>query len=428
MKSLLFVTAFAVIGGVSALAQRPAPDEKTIQKAKKIHAKIFTIDTHCDTPMQLMSKGFDLGKDNSPKEPSGFGSKVDFPRMQKGGMDAMFFAVYLGQGPRTPEGHEKARKTAMTIFDSVYAAVGRLPQMAKIVTTSEEAYALEKEGKRAIFLGMENGYMVGHDLALLKTYYDRGVRYLTLCHSSNNDICDSSTDPKGAEFGGLSSFGEKVVADMNRLGMMVDLSHTSDSTVLDVLRLSKAPVIASHSGAKALCDHPRNLTDDLARGIAKTGGVVQLVLLSGYIKKAAPNPELDAARAELTKKYGGATTGGAGTLTDEQRTQFRAEMRAINQKFPTKLATLNDALDHLDHLVKVAGIDHVGIGGDLDGGGGLDGAFDVSEMENITIGLVQRGYSEKDIRKIWAGNLFRVMADVQKVAARLQRDGSGVGE
>ncbi|MBC7891326.1 MAG: membrane dipeptidase [Sphingobacteriaceae bacterium] len=423
MKSLPFLTALAVAYGVSALAQRPAPDEKTIQKAKKIHAKIFTVDTHCDTPMQLMGKGFDLAKDNTPKERAGFGSKVDFPRMQKGGMDAMFFAVYLGQGPRTPEGHEKARKTATTIFDSVYAAVGRLPQMAKLVTTPEEAYALEKEGKRAIFLGMENGYMVGHDLALLKTYYDRGVRYLTLCHSSNNDICDSSTDPKGAEFGGLSPFGEKVVADMNRLGMMVDLSHTSDSSVLDVLRLSKAPVIASHSGAKALCDHPRNLSDDLARGIAKTGGVVQLVLLSDYIKKAAPNPERDAARVELMKKYGGATA-----LTDEQRTQFRAEMRAMNQKFPTKLATLDDALDHLDHLVKVMGIDHVGIGGDLDGGGGLDGAFDVSEMENITVGLVQRGYSEKDIRKIWSGNLFRVMAEVQKVAAKVQREGSGVGE
>jgi membrane dipeptidase len=412
MKKLV-LSACVVALSLGAAAQGTA-DEKLVQKAKKIHAKALTVDTHADTPMLLMRPGFDLTKDNSSADRStNFGSKIDFPRMKRGGLDAQFFAVYLGQGPRTPEGHAKAKQTALTIFDSVRTVVERHPDWARLVTTPEEAYAVEKTGKRAIFIGVENGYPVGQELAMVQRFYDLGARYLTLCHSSNNDICDSSTDPKGAEFGGLSPFGEKVVAELNRLGMMIDVSHASDSTVLDALRLSKAPIIASHSGARAVCDHPRNLTDDLIRRIAQGGGVVQLVLLSSYIKKEAPNPARDAARAEFMKKYGGGAT-----LTDEQRAHMRTEMRAISQQYPTPLATLADAIDHLDHIVKVAGIDHVGIGGDLDGGGGLTNCFDASEMENITIELVRRGYSEKDIRKIWSGNVFRVMNDVRKVAGR----------
>lgn len=410
----------AFVAALSLTASAQGTDDKLVQKARKIHAKILTVDTHADTPMLLMRPGFDLTKDNTPAERTNFGSKIDFPRMKKGGLDAQFFAVYLGQGPRTPEGHAKAKQTALTIFDSVRTVVGRYPDWAKLVYTPEEAYAVEKTGKRAIFIGMENGYPIGQDLALVQRFYDLGARYLTLCHSSNNEICDSSTDPKGAEFGGLSLFGEKVVQEMNRLGMMVDVSHVSDSTVLDVLRLTKAPIIASHSGAKAICDHPRNLTDDLLRRIAQNGGVVQLVLLSSYIKKDAPNPERDAARAELMKKYGGGAE-----LTDEQRAQLRTELRTLSQKYPSPLATLSDAIDHLDHIVKVAGIDHVGIGGDLDGGGGLTNCFDASEMENITIELVRRGYSEKDIKKIWAGNLFRVMNEVRKVAGRNEEVGMG---
>ncbi|PQA60571.1 dipeptidase [Siphonobacter curvatus] len=392
-------------------------EAKLIEKAKKIHAKVFTLDTHADTPMRMVGKGFDISKDNTPTPGAvtGFDSKIDFPRMKKGGVDGIFFAVYQGQGPRTPEANAKVQKMAMTILDSMYAQINRHPEMGKIVTTQEEAMAQEKAGKRSIFIGMENGYQIGNDLSLLQKFYDRGVRYMTLSHSANNDICDSSTDPKGPEFNGLSPFGEKVVAEMNRLGMIIDISHVSDSTVWDLIKLSKAPIVATHSDAWAVLNHPRNLNDDLLRAIAKKGGVVQLNLLSSYIKEAPKNPEREAATAEIRKKY---TTGGA--MSDEQMKAMRTEMRELNKKYPVPLATVKDAINHLDHFVKIMGVDHVGIGGDYDGGGYLADCFDISEYENLTIEMVRRGYSEKDLKKIWGDNFFRVMKDVKRVGEKIR--------
>ncbi|MDQ1086001.1 dipeptidase [Siphonobacter sp. SORGH_AS_1065] len=389
-------------------------DAKLIEKAKKIHAKVFTLDTHADTPMRMVGKDFDISKDNS-KDGKLPDSKIDFPRMKKGSVDGIFFAVYQGQGPRTPEANAKVQKMAMTILDSMYAQINRHPEMGKIITTQEEALALEKAGKSSIFIGVENGYQIGNDLSYIQKFYDRGARYMTLCHSSNNDICDSSTDPKGPEFNGLSPFGEKVVAEMNRLGMMIDISHLSDSTVWDLIKLSKAPIVATHSDAYAVLDHPRNLNDDLLRAIAKKGGVVQLNLLSSYIKASPKNPEREAAVADIRKKY---TSGGA--MSDEQMKAMRTEMRELNKKFPVPLATVKDAIDHLDHFVKIMGVDHVGIGGDYDGGGYLADCFDIAEYPNLTIEMVRRGYTEKDLKKIWGENFFRVMKDVQKVGAKIR--------
>ena len=245
-----------------------AEDDGLENTAARIHERALTIDTHVDTPMRLVGKGFDIGVRH---DTGAQGGRVDLPRMKEGGLDAIFFAVYLGQGERTAEGNERAKQEALQIFDAIHKAVAQYPDLAVLATTSDEASRIEAQGKRAIYIGIENGYVLGKDLSLLKTYYDLGARYVTLCHTRNNDICDSSTDKKGPEHHGLSEFGKQVVQEMNRLGMLVDISHVSDETFYDVLENSQAPVIASHSCARALCDNPRNLTDDMLRALAKQG-------------------------------------------------------------------------------------------------------------------------------------------------------------
>ncbi|MFD2571203.1 dipeptidase [Spirosoma soli] len=418
MKNALYSTLLTCLamGFLPALGQ---DDKALLKKAHKIHDKAFTVDTHADTPMLLSRGGFDVTKDNDARATN---SKVDYPRMKRGGLDAIFWAVYLGQGPRTPEGHETAKQKALGIFEAVNKTLATTASQAELATTPEDAYRIGKTGKRVIFIGVENGYPMGHDISMLKKFYDLGARYMTLCHSSNNDICDSSTDPKGAEYQGLSPLGEQVVAEMNRLGMMIDVSHVSDSTFYDVIRLSKVPIIASHSGAKAICDHPRNITDDMLRALAKNGGVIQLNLLSDYVKAIPPSPEREAAMKAVFEKWGvtdrRALMGILSKLPEQDQQKARAEFMDVNKKFPVQLATVKDAVDHIDHIVKVIGIDHVGMGADFDGGGALADCFDVSQYENFTIELVRRGYSKKDIEKIWSGNFFRVMKAAEKGKAQ----------
>jgi membrane dipeptidase len=317
----------------------------------------------------------------------------------------VFFAVFTSQGPRTAEGNAKAKAKTEMIFDSIDAAVKRNSAMCGIATNPKEAYKLVKDGKSVVFIGVENGYPIGNDLTNVKHFYDRGARYITLCHTKNNDICTSSTDT--ANTTGLRDFGKEVVREMNRLGMMIDVSHISDQSFYDVMQLSKVPVIASHSCARALCDNPRNLTDEMLKALAKNNGVIQMCILSDYVKKPLPNPERDSARMAVRKKYNNFQD-----LKDELWEAASADWHAIDDKFPQKLATVSDVVDHIDHIVKVAGINHVGIGTDFDGGGGVEGCEDVSEMGNITLELVKRGYSKKDIEKIWGGNLMRVMTEV----------------
>ncbi|MFN3380078.1 MAG: dipeptidase [Runella zeae] len=411
MKTLIRSTLISCFALSTSVAMSQEADKALLKKAKKIHEKAFTVDTHADTPMLLSRGGFDITKDNDARTTN---SKVDYPRMKRGGLDAIFFAVYLGQGPRTPEALESAKKRALDIFEAVNTTLKKTSSEAELATTPEEAYRIGKTGKRVIFIGVENGYAMGHDLKMLQKFYDLGARYMTLCHSSNNDICDSSTDPKGAEYQGLSPLGEQVVKEMNRLGMIIDVSHVSDSTFYDAIRLSKVPIVATHSGARAICNHPRNLTDDMLKALAKNGGVIQLNLLSDYIKTIPPSPEREAAMKSLYEKYNIKDRRGMATLSEEQQKQARAEFMELNKKYPVQLATVKDAIDHIDHIVKLIGIDHVGMGADFDGGGALADCFDVSQYENMTIELVRRGYSKKDIEKIWSGNFFRVMKAVEK--------------
>jgi membrane dipeptidase len=389
---------------------QPVKNETLVQTAARIHDAVFTIDTHCDTPMNLSRSDYNLAEKHDAKAT---GTKVDLPRMKEGGLDAQFFAVFLSQQARTEAGHANANKKALDIISAIYKSVEASPELAQLARTPEDGYRIEKTGKRAIYIGIENGYAIAHDLSMIGKFWQLGARYITLCHTLNNDICDSSTDKKGPEYNGLSPFGADVVREMNRVGMMIDVSHISDSSLYDVLRVTKAPVIASHSCARALCDNPRNLTDEDLRAIAKNGGVVQMCILSDYVKTPDPNPARDSARAVVRAKYNNFEG-----LTSEQERISWDEWREVSKKFPQNLATVSDVVDHIDHIVKIAGIDHVGIGTDFDGGGAVSGCYDVSQMGNITLELVKRGYNEEQIRKIWGGNFMRVFNAVLKGAEK----------
>ncbi len=389
-----------------------AKEDPAVQ-ARIIHDRVLTVDTHCDTASRLPGGNWDIGvRHDSGDRASG---KVDLPRMVEGGLDAEFFAVFVGQGERTEQGYVRAKEWALRTLDAIHAMCEKYPELVGLALTPDDAYRLEKRGLRAAFIGLENGYPVGKDLENVAEFYEKGVRYITLCHSRDNDICDSSTDRQDPEDRGLSDFGREVVAACNRLGMMVDVSHISDKSFYDVLDVTKAPVIASHSSCRALCDSPRNLSDEMIRALAENGGVVQICFLSSYLRKPEPNPERDQALKELREKYGSIRE-----IQDEAvRKKAREEFEALSAKYPQERATVGDVVDHIEHVIKVAGVDHVGIGTDFDGGGGVEGCNDVSEMFRVTEELVRRGHSEEDIAKIWGGNVIRVFRRVMAVSAEL---------
>lgn len=397
MKHKSLTLLFILVAGLCGTAQPPAEE-----KVQAIHEKVFTIDSHTDTPLWFTRSEFDLAERHDVEESR---SRVDLPRMKEGGLDGIFMAAFVGQRERTEEGNRKANAWCHEIIDSIYTQIERYPELAEIALTPEDGYKLEKQGKRAIYIGIENGFPIGKDIANIEAFYKRGARYITLCHTKNNDICDSSTDDP--EHNGLSDFGEDVVKEMNRLGMMIDVSHISDKSFYDVLETSDDPVIASHSCARAICDNPRNLTDEMLKKLAEQGGVIQMCILSDYVKEPVPQPRRDSAFNAIREKYNHFEN-----LSDEEMQAAREEWHATGKKYPQILATVADMVDHIDHIVKVAGIEHVGIGTDFDGGGGLADCRDVSEMSNITRELLTRGYSEEDIRKIWGENLMRVFKEV----------------
>jgi membrane dipeptidase len=403
------VLAAVVLIAACTVAKTPPTVE---QKARELHAKILTVDTHCDTAMRLLTPGWKVGDRHDPAERSS--GKIDLPRMKEGGLDAEFFAAFVGQGPLTPEGYERAKTSALRAIEAVHKMTEDDVSVIGLAVDPAGAWRLKKEGKLTAFIGMENGYPIGRDLSLIKAFFDKGVRYITLCHSSDNDICDSSTDRRDPGDKGLSAFGRQVVAECNRLGMMIDVSHASEKSFYDIVAASKAPIIASHSSARAVCDNPRNLTDDQLRTLAKNGGVVQICFLGAYVKAMPPVPEREAALKELETKYGNIRE-----IRDEAlRKEAMAAREAVNQKFPQARPTVRDLVDHIDHVRKVVGIDYVGIGTDFDGGGGVVGCDDVSGMIHVTEELIRRGYSDREIEKIWGGNFLRVFQKVLDLAGK----------
>ncbi|MBN1119143.1 MAG: dipeptidase [Bacteroidales bacterium] len=373
------------------------------KKAKKLHFELLTIDTHTDSPLNLLSEGFDIAEEHDANE-----AKIDIPKMEKGGLDAAFFAVFTSQLPRTEENTEKTYRLAHQIIDSVYSISERYNHKLELAFHNSDALRIEKTGKRAIYLGMENGFPIGNVLGRVEEFYKRGVRYITLSHSSNNDICDSSTDKGGSEHNGLSNFGYEVVAEMNRLGMMIDVSHISDSAFFDVINTSKTPVFASHSSVRSLCNHPRNMSDTMIKALAANGGVIQICILGAYISPEDSNSVNYIKHVELREKYNNYE------FKDEaERKQAWSEWEAIERDYPPILPTVAQAVDHIDYVVKLVGIDYVGIGTDFDGGGGLADCKDASELPNITYELLKRGYTPEEIQKIWSGNFIRVFKQVE---------------
>jgi membrane dipeptidase len=382
--------------------------DNLIKKASDIHQQILTLDSHTDTPIILQREEFDIGIRNEPAQGR---IQVDFPRMREGGLDAVFFAVFLRQGERSPEGFEVAREKAEGIFNLIYQTIEKYSNLAELALKPDDAYRLREKKKFAIYIGLENGYPIGLDLTYIEKYYSLGARYITLSHGLNNDICDSSTDPSGAEHNGLSSFGREVIKEMNRLGMMIDVSHISDQAFYDVLEITRIPVVATHSNAKAISNHPRNMDDNMLMALKDNGGVIQLCVLSSYVKTPVANPERDSAIKDLREKYNNFQE-----LSDKEMERVNKERDKINEKYPVKLATVADLVDHVDHIVELIGIDYLGIGTDFDGGGGLEDCRDVSEIGNITLELVRRGYTQEEIEKIWSGNFMRVFRENQKAS------------
>jgi len=420
IKILRPAAAFAILASIVLLtgcATVPIPlDDKSLEaKARELHAKILTVDTHCDTAMSMTRPNWDIGERHETGKPGS--GLIDLPRMKEGGLDALFFGCFVGQGARTPEGYAQAKTRVLLMLDAVDKMCEKYPNLVAKATTPADAYRIKKEGKRVAFIGIENGYAIGKDLSLVGLYAKRGVRYLTLVHSSDNDICASATDRNSPADEGLSDFGREVVAECSRQGVMVDVSHMSEKAFYDVLKVAKSPIFASHSCCRAICDNPRNLTDDQMRALAKNGGVLQMCFLSGYLKTPKPNPERDKAVKELEAKYGPQRS--VRNIQDAAlRTKATQEFQAIRQKYPDERATVKDIVDHIDHIMKVVGVDYAGIGTDFDGGGGVADCADVSQMYRVTMEMLRRGYSDKDIQKIWGGNIMRVLQKVIDVTQK----------
>jgi membrane dipeptidase len=373
-----------------------------------IHERLLTLDSHLDTPMSFGRPGWSMMESHTYADDL---TQVDYPRMVRGGLDGGFFAIYTAQGPRTPQGYAAARDAALRRAVEIREMVARNTGYFELATRAEDAARIVAARKRVVYQSMENAYPIGKDLTLLKTFRDLGVRMIGPVHFSNNDLGDSATDPKGPEWNGLSPLGKEFVAEANRLGIVIDASHASDLAFDQMLALSSSPIILSHSGAKAVFNHPRNIDDERIRALAAKGGVIQINSYSDYMIRVPETPERDAALRSLGDKYGPYRTLGGETFRSYMR-----ERRAIEARYPAPRATMNDLMAHMLHVLKLVGPDHVGIGLDLDGGGGVTGLDDVEGIPEITRRLLAAGYDENDLAKIWSGNVLRVLREANAKA------------
>jgi len=393
-------------------SNRSTRDEALWQKALAIHRRAIVIDTHNDVTTPMTNDDYDLG--GSPPPPY----RTSIERMKKGGLNAEFFSLYVKPWYVA---HGGAARRTLDMIDSVYRAVERHPNDLMFATTSTDIRRAKAQNKIACLMGIEGGHAIENSLPTLREFYRLGVRYMTLTWNNTNDWADAGRGEK--KHNGLSDFGKEVVREMNRLGMLVDVSHVSDKTMSDALDVSTAPIFASHSSARALSNGPRNIPDDLLKRIAKNGGVVQVNFYSLFVDQKTVAPQADerdkrlkAQQEALTAKY---------TDNPERLSEESDKLEAANPLPPLPLAKL---IDHIDHIVKVAGIDHVGLGADFDGANDFpEGARDVSMLPNITYELLKRGYTEQDIRKILGENFLRVFAKAELVARKMSRSISGGG-
>jgi membrane dipeptidase len=415
-------------------AQSRSVDESIVKRARAIHDKVITLDSHIDfAPADLTSE-----RNYTQRLETQF----NLPNMIDGGLDGLFFSIFVGQTreSQNPEafkaaGYERAYKLAVEKFDAVQRFTREIaPDKIELALSSADARRIHARGKKFALMGVENGYPIGEDVARVKEFYERGARYLSLTHNGHNQLVDSHTGERdGWKWNGLSPLGKQVIAEMNRLGIMADVSHASKESMMQIAALSKAPIIASHSAVRPLCDVSRNMDDEQLLTLKKTGGVIQIVAYGGFVKATKPDsPQRAAALSAARKDFNLPESNGPGQrgrfqaalkrLSKERRIEYENKLAEIDKQYPSEPpASLKDFVDHIDYAVKLIGIDHVGISSDFDGGGGVIGWNDAGETFNVTLELVRRGYTEEQIAKLWSGNLLRVMDEVQRIARDIQK-------
>ena len=432
IAALAAAAIFIASSGVAVSAQSGADEAALIAKAKKIHADAITLDTHNDINTSNFTDKVNYTQD--------LPNQVNLPKMRQGGLDVSWMIVYTGQGELTEDGYKKAYDNAIDKFDAIHRLTEKIaPDKIELALTSNDVRRIVKSGKLVAMIGVENAYPVGTDLSRIKMFSDRGARYMSLAHNGHSQLADSNTGEADGKWlhNGLSDLGKKAIVEMNKWGIMIDVSHPSKQSNLQAIALSRAPVLASHSGARALCDHSRNLDDEQLEAIRKNGGVVQAVAFRSYVSKE--KSELRAAKSTEIMKGLAAAEGfkmldraDAMKLPADERAAYQQKAQAFRTKVnPIVKERLKDAapdvnvkdfVNHIDYLVKKIGIDHVGISSDFDGGGGVEGWDSAAETFNVTLELVRRGYTKQQIEKLWSGNLLRVLDQVQKVAKKMQSE------
>lgn len=405
-----------------------------MKMARMIHQRVITLDSHVD----ISPANFTAERNYTQR----LDTQVNLPKMFEGGLDAVFFSVYVRQATEAqspdafkPEGYERAYKAALEKFDGIHRLTEQIgPDTIALALTSADVRRVQSQGKKVALIGIENGYPVGEDVGRVKEFYDRGARYLSLTHNGHNQLSDSHTGERdGWKWNGLSPLGKKVLVEMNRVGLMIDVSHASKDSMMQSLALSNAPIIASHSAVRALCDVSRNLDDEQLIALKKNGGVIQIVAYGSFVKMPQPDsPSRAAALAVLRKELElpeiasgqrGSARAALAQLSAERRSEYDRKLAEIDKQHPgDSPATVADFIDHVDYAVKLIGIDHVGIASDFEGGGGVWGWNDASESFNVTLELVRRGYTEEQIEKLWGGNLLRVMDEVQRTGRELRKE------
>ena len=402
-----------------------------IEKAKAIHDRVITLDTHCDINVKNFTDSLNYKQD--------LDTQVTLPKMEEGGLDVAWFIVYTGQDTLTEEGYAKAYENAISKFEAIHYLTDSLaPKQIELATTSEEVRRIIKSGKKVAMIGIENGYPIGNDIGNVEKFHRMGARYMSLAHNGHSQLSDSNTGEEDDVWlhGGLSDLGKEVVKEMNRVGMMVDVSHPSKEAMRQMIEISKAPIIASHSSARALCNHSRNLDDEQLQWMKDNGGVVQTVAFEAYV-----NTEKNDARSKAIEELEKNIMDSLGSewmprreirnLPEGERDAYIEvwkEMRTIvNEKSKTMKdlppgVNVSDFVDHIDYMVEKIGIEHVGISSDFDGGGGIEGWNDASETFNVTLELVKRGYTEDEIAMLWSGNLLRVLDEVEEIGKNIQKE------
>ena len=401
--------------------------DEILKKAQAIHDRVLVLDTHVDISVTNFTADKNYTED--------LGNQVNLPTMEAGGLDVAWFIVYTGQGALTPEGYDKAYENAISKFDAIHRLTKEIaPERIGLAVSSAEAKELHASGKKIAMIGVENAYPLGTDISRVKEFYDRGARYMSLSHNGHSQFCDSNTGEKDSLWvdKGVSDLGKLVIKEMNKWGIMIDVSHPSKQSIKDMINLSKAPIIASHSSARALCNHSRNLDDEQLEWMKSNGGVVQTVAFSSYVsteKHSAHAAALSEKVTALAKERGleMKSWDEIRKLEATERDRYMKTYRAMSEEAASMMSDedpkpvdVADYVDHIDYLVKKMGLDHVGISSDFDGGGGIYGWNDASETLNVTAELVKRGYTEAQIAQLWSGNLLRVLDDVAAIAKELQ--------